>query len=184
MRCLTEKLSSATLQRSSARSVSEKQTTTALGPPLRVPGVLKPGRYLDRRRPSSRSHAPLLAFGSIADASATITNLRLLVDATPRKEQRTFERRRPPRKMPVATDPGDGEDPRQAAEAPPTEDVDELRCASVMAVPEQYRSFDEDQLFCLFLAVNLKRLPLNQRSLTKIKLLQVLHEAEFGPGDL
>ncbi|XP_077530959.1 uncharacterized protein LOC144143010 [Haemaphysalis longicornis] len=97
-------------------------------------------------------------------------------------------RRRPLRKMPVATEPSDCEEPRHASEAPPTEDVDEQRRAPVMAgaamMRELYRSFDGDELFCLCLAANLKRLPLRRRSLTKIKLLQILHDAEFGPGNV
>ncbi|XP_077530961.1 uncharacterized protein LOC144143012 [Haemaphysalis longicornis] len=97
-------------------------------------------------------------------------------------------RRRHLRKMVVATEPRDCEKPRHASEAPPTEDVEEERAAAVMAgaatMPELYHLFDGDELFCLCLAANLKRLPLRQRMLTKIKLLQILHEAEFGPGDV
>ncbi|XP_077528556.1 uncharacterized protein LOC144140933 [Haemaphysalis longicornis] len=97
-------------------------------------------------------------------------------------------RRRHLRKMVVATEPRDCEKPRHASEAPPTEDVDELRGAPVKAgaamMPELYRSFDGEELFCLCLAANLKRLPLRRRMLTEIKLLQILHEAEFGPGDV
>lgn len=47
-------------------------------------------------------------------------------------------------------------------------------------VPQPQRLMDEEEYFCMSLAASLRRLPKQKSSLLKIKIMQILHEAQFG----
>lgn len=51
-------------------------------------------------------------------------------------------------------------------------------------VPQPPRLMDEEEYFCMSLAGSLKRLPKQKSSLLKIKIMQIIHEAEFGQNEV
>lgn len=51
---------------------------------------------------------------------------------------------------------------------------------AVMEYLKEFQRSDPDELFCLSLAAHLKRLLPRDRNTAKIRMLQILHDSEFG----